>query len=273
MKRLFAAVFAAMAWLMLPAQNHYTTREDISYTDKNDEYSAQKLKLDVHFDTEGNDLPVIVWFHGGGLTGGNKFIPAELSEQGYVVVAPNYRLVPGVEVEDCIDDAAEAVAWTFRNIRDFGGDPSKIFVAGHSAGGFLTSMIGLDKSRLAKYDIDADSIAGLIPYSGQVITHFSDRKSKGIGELTPYIDPAAPLFHVRKDCAPYVIITGDAEEELYGRYEENLYMWRMMKLVGHPDVKIYKLDGYNHVDMARPAHHILKNEISRILKKQAVVTN
>lgn len=250
----------------LSADAHYVTQENLPYTEKNDEYSKERLKLDVHFDTEGKDMPVIVWFHGGGLTGGNKFIPAELAEQGYVVVAPNYRLVPEVEVQDCIDDAAEAVAWTFRNIKDFGGDPSKIFVSGHSAGGFLTSMIGLDKKRLAVYDADADSIAGLIPYSGQVITHFSDRKSKGIGELTPYVDSQAPLFHVRKDCPPYIIITGDAEQELYGRYEENLYMWRMMTLVGHPDVRIYKLDGYNHGEMAEPAHHILKNEISRILR-------
>lgn len=243
----------------------YTTENDVPYTAKKDAYSQQRLTLDLHYDRDGQDMPVIVWFHGGGLTGGEKFVPEELQEQGYVVVAPNYRLVPGVGVADCIDDAAEAVAWTFRNIAGYGGDPSKIFVAGHSAGGFLTSMIGLDKSRLAKYDIDADSIAGLIPYSGQVITHFSDRKSKGIGELTPYVDSNAPLFHVRKDCPPYIIITGDAEQELYGRYEENLYMWRMMNLVGHPDVKIYKLDGYNHGDMARPAHHILKSEIHRLL--------
>ena len=99
---------------------------------------------------------------------------------------------------------------------------------------------------------DADSIAGLIPFSGQVITHFSDRKSKGIGELTPYVDSNAPLFHVRKDAPPYIIVTGDAELELYGRYEENLYMWRMMKLNGHPDVKIYKLDGFNHGQMSHP---------------------
>lgn len=152
-------------------------------------------------------------------------------------------------------------------VAKYGGNPEKIFVSGHSAGGFLTSIIGLDKKYLQKYGIDADRIAGLIPYSGQVITHFSDRKSKGIGELTPYIDENAPLFHVRKDAPPYIIITGDAEQELFGRYEENLYMWRMMKLAGHPDVSIYKLDGYSHGDMAAPAHHILKSEISRILLK------
>lgn len=248
------------------ATSPYVTENDIPYTAKKDSLSKHRLKLDIHHHQDAKDLPVIVWFHGGGLTGGEKFIPGELMDHGYVIVAPNYRLIPDVTVTECIDDAAEAVAWIIRNIEKYGGDPTKVFVSGHSAGGFLTSMIGLDKTRLQKYGIDADSLAGLIPYSGQVITHFSDRKSQGIGELTPWVDRNAPLFYVRKDAPPYIIITGDAEQELYGRYEENLYMWRMMNLAGHPDAKIYKLDGYNHGDMAVPAHHILLHEVNRLLK-------
>lgn len=248
----------------------YRTEMDIPYSAKQDAYSKERLKLDVMYPDSGEGHPVVVWFHGGGLTGGNKQLPEELRDAGYVVIAPNYRLIPNVGVNECIDDAAEAVAWAFANSERLGGDPNKIFVSGHSAGGFLTSMIGLDKSRLARYGLDADSIAGLIPFSGQVITHFSDRKSKGIGELTPYVDENAPLFHVRKDSAPYIIVTGDAEQELLGRYEENLYMWRMMKLTGHPDVKIYRLDGYNHGDMAHPAFHILRNEISRLLSNNSL---
>lgn len=258
---LFSLFFILTSW----AESPWITEFDIPYSAKDDAYAKERLKLDIHHHSDTTDLPVIVWFHGGGLTGGNKSVPGELMDARYVVVAPNYRLIPNVGVDECIDDAAEAVAWAFNNIEKYGGDRNKIFVSGHSAGGFLTSMIGLDKTRLEPYGIDADSIAGLIPYSGQVITHFSDRKSKGIGELTPYVDNNAPLFHVRKDAPPYIIITGDAEQELFGRYEENLYMWRMLKLTGHPDVKIYKLDGYNHGDMAAPAHHILKHEISRIL--------
>lgn len=265
MKHLLTALFSLLTFVTFNAQSQYSTQFDIPYSSKADDYSKERLKLDIHHHAEGEAMPVIVWFHGGELTGGNKYIPGELMDHGYVVVAPNYRLIPNVGVEECIDDAAEAVAWTIKNIEKYGGDPKKIFVSGHSAGGYLTSMIGLDKQWLEKYGVDADSLAALVPFSGQVITHFSDRKSKGIGELTPYVDNHAPLFHVRKDCPPYIIITGDAEQELFGRYEENLYMWRMMKLAGHPDVKIYKLDGYNHGDMASPAHHILKQEISRIL--------
>ena len=72
-----------------------------------------------------------------------------------------------------VDDAAASVAWVFQNITSYGGDPKLIFVSGHSAGGYLTSMLGLDKSYLNSYGIDVDDIAGLIPYSGHTITHFT----------------------------------------------------------------------------------------------------
>lgn len=263
-------IFIAVVFpLLAAAQSSGTIVEDIPYSHHSDRYSAERCKLDVYSPEDAKDLPTVVWFHGGGLTGGSKEIPQKLKDSGLVVVGVNYRLLPTVDVTDCIDDAAAAVAWTFRNIEKYGGSPEKIIVSGHSAGGYLTSMVGLDKSWLRKYGVDADSIALLVPYSGQVITHFSQRKKQGIGELQPTIDATAPLFHVRKDAPPYIIITGDREQELYGRYEENAYMWRMMKLTGHEDNHIYELDGYNHGEMAEPAHHILKKEIRKRFPKQS----
>ena len=76
----------------------------------------------------------------------------------------------------------------------------------------------------------------------------------------------APLFHIRKDAPPLLLITGDRELELLGRYEENAYMWRMMQVVEHPDTKIMELDGYNHGQMAKPAHPLLLRFMRRIEK-------
>lgn len=212
--------------------------------------------------------PVVIWFHGGGLTKGKAKIPSELKDTEYVIVSPEYRLLPDVKIDSCIDDAAKAIAWAFNNIHKYGGDKSKIFVAGHSAGGYLASMVGFDKSRLAKYNIDADSIAGIIPFSGQAITHYEWRKiDKGMSPLQPLIDENAPIYHIRPDAPPYIIISGDRELELYGRYEENAYLWRMLKLIGHPYVQIYELDGHNHSQMVHPAFHILKTQITKILGK------
>ena len=148
----------------------------------------------------------------------------------------------------------------------YGGSPKHIYVSGHSAGGYLTSMVGLDKRWLAAHKIDANDIAGLIPYSGHTITHFTVRKERGIDGKQPILDDMGPLFHVRKDAPPLLLITGDRELELLGRYEENAYMWRMMQVVEHPDTKIMELDGYNHGQMAKPAHPLLLRFIKRIEK-------
>ena len=125
MRFLLTSILSLLICISISAESTYSTVTDIHYSSKNDDYSRKRLSLDVHHDRNVKDMPVIVWFHGGGLTGGNKFVPAELTERGYVVVAPNYRLIPEVDVEQCIDDAAEAVAWTFRNIEKYGGDPRK----------------------------------------------------------------------------------------------------------------------------------------------------
>lgn len=262
MKSLFLS--AALTVLAVSAMAEGRIERDIPYTQRSDAYSVERCRLDVYGDTAGANRPVVVWFHGGGLTGGSKELPARLTGEGYVVVAPNYRLIPRVAVDECIDDAAAAVAWTFANIYDFGGDTSKIFVAGHSAGGYLTSMIGLDRRRLKRYGVEADSIAALIPFSGQAITHFSHRKSQGIGELQPTVDSLAPLFYVRPDCPPYIIITGDRDQEIFGRYEENAYLWRMMKLVGHKNVHIYEEDGFNHGTMCIPGFEILVKHVNEM---------
>ncbi|MEM0925885.1 MAG: alpha/beta hydrolase fold domain-containing protein, partial [Planctomycetota bacterium] len=165
----------------------------------------------------------------------------------------NYRLHPTVKSPVYVDDAAAAVAWTFRMIEDYGGSADKIFVSGHSAGGYLTSMVGLDKTYLSKYKIDADRLAGLIPLSGHTITHFTVRAERGIDGKQPIVDSMAPLFHIRNDCPPLLLITGDRELEMLGRYEENAYLWRMMQVIGHPSTELNELDGFNHGQMVKPA--------------------
>lgn len=247
-----------------PASPTYRLLENIPYRQEGDAYSLQRCKLDLYYPEHEADLPVVVWFHGGGLTGGNKFIPEELKKENLIVVAVNYRLLPHVELSACLDDAAAATAWTFREIGKYGGNPRQIIVSGHSAGGYLTSMIGLDKKWLDAYGIDADSIAALIPFSGHAISHFAYRQAKGMKETQPSIDEFAPLYYVRPDAPPLIIVSGDREMEMLGRYEENAYFWRMMKVVGHKETYLYELGGYDHGSMASPAFHILKNHLKKI---------
>jgi hypothetical protein len=244
----------------------YKRVNDIAYSQEDNAYAKERCKLDVYYPTDKKDVPVVVWFHGGGIEAGEKYIDNELLDAGYTVIAANYRLLPKATIDEVLDDAAAAVAWAFKNAEKYNGSKRKIFVAGHSAGGYMLDLIGLDKHYLQKYGIDADSIAGLFPFSGQVVTHYNIRKQQGIGPLQPTIDKYAPLTHIRKDCPPIVIISADRELELFGRYEEQAYFWRMLKLVGHPDVTLYEMQGFNHGDMPHPAYHVMKEHIKRLAK-------
>jgi acetyl esterase/lipase len=239
--------------------DQYSIQHDVPYRvdAAQTEYMRRRCRLDVYHPTKKKDFSTIVWFHGGGLTAGNRIIPDALRERNVAVVSVNYRLSPQVKSPAWIEDAAAAVAWTFRNIERFGGSAEHIFVSGHSAGGYLTSMVGLDKRWLASHDIDANRIAGLIPYSGHTITHFTVRAERGIPGEQAVIDDLAPLYHVRRDAPPLLLITGDREMEMLGRYEENAYMWRMMQVIGHSDTELFELEGYNHGQMAQPAHPLL----------------
>lgn len=272
---LFAAIAlqlsAAAAFAQSPEvpTSDYATVENLPYRSRDEltEYMRQRCVLDLYYPVKDKGFPTVVWFHGGGLKSGNKSIPKQLQRQGIAVVAVNYRLHPRVKSPDYIDDAAAAVAWTMKNIAKYGGSASRVFVSGHSAGGYLTSMIGLDKRWLAAHDVDADSLAGLIPYSGHAITHFTVRAERGIDGNQPIVDDLAPLFHVRADCPPILFITGDREMELLGRYEENAYMWRMMQVVKHPNAELFELEGYNHGQMAEPAHPLLLKFVQTISKQ------
>ena len=248
----------------------YKTDLNISYRSGSNltKYMKNRCRLDIYYPSNKKEFATVVWFHGGGLKNGNRFIPAALKEKGIAIVAVSYRLHPKVKSPKYVDDAAAAVAWTLKNISSYSGSSKKVFVSGHSAGGYLTSMIGLDKIWLTKYGADPNQLAGLIPYSGHTITHFTVRAERGIEGTQPIVDKMAPLYHIRKDCPPFLIITGDRKLELLGRYEENAYFWRMMKVIGHPDSTLMELDGYNHGQMANAAHPILLRFINRILKKQ-----
>ena len=247
----------------------YQLKADVLYRqgDGLTDYMKENCRLDVYYPSQARDFSTVVWFHGGGLTSGKRSVPEELLSQGIAVVAVDYRLHPKVKSPEYIRDAAAAVAWTFENIAKFGGSDKKIFVSGHSAGGYLTFMVGLDKRWLAEYQIDAERIAGLIPYSGHTITHFTVRGERGINKKQPIVDELAPLYHVSKKVSPMLIITGDRELEMLGRYEENAYFWRMMKVVGHQQVEIIELDGYNHGQMAKPAHPLLLTFVRRISRQ------
>ena len=220
MKRLFfiTLILWSVGLVVFGQSTEYLTKDNIPYYDASirgqDAYIAERCVLDIYYPVNVKGFATIVWFHGGGLSGGNKHIPQELKNKGFCVVAVNYRLHPKVTCPVYIEDAAAAVAWVFDNIEKYGGASELIFVSGHSAGAYLAMMVGLDKRWLKPYRIDSDRIAALLPLSGNTITHLTIRKERGIPDTQPYVDEYAPLYHVRHDAPPLILMTGDRELEM-----------------------------------------------------------
>ncbi len=259
---LFAPAFQFSAGAAEPAASaaaaSYVTETDLPYYEKApDAYAAERCRLDVYRPLGMTGFSTVVWFHGGGLTEGSKEVPEHLRNAGIAVVAVNYRLTPRAATSDCIADAAAAIAWTLAHVEQYGGDPRRVFLSGHSAGAYLALMAAMDPRWLAPYHRSSADVAGVFALSGQTVTHMAERRARGIGAKQPVVDELAPLFHVRGDLPPILLVTGDRELEMNGRYEENALLWRLLKLNGHSRVVLHEIDGFDHVGMLAPAQWLL----------------
>jgi acetyl esterase/lipase len=138
---------------------------DIAYGD------GPRRKLDVYAPRRAKGAPVIVFFYGGRWQSGAKswysLLAASLAARGYVVVVPDYRLYPEVKFPDFLLDGANAVRWAKHNAAAHGGDPSRLFIMGHSAGAYIAAMLALDPQWLDGVGLDVGrDVAGLIGISG-----------------------------------------------------------------------------------------------------------
>ena len=265
--RKYLSFILLLIGLTLQAQETYKTVKDISYipAGETDGYRKERCKLDVYYPVGKKGFPTIVWFHGGGLEGGGKHVPEMFMNQGFAVVAVNYRLSPKAQNPAYTEDAAAAVAWAYKHIEEYGGSPRRVFVTGHSAGGYLTLMVGLDKSYLQEYGVDADSIAAYLPISGQTETHFTIRKERSLPEGIPVIDQYAPCNKARKDTPPFVLITGDRNLEMADRYEENALLASVLKNIGNKKVSLYELQGFDHGQVYVPGCCLVANYIRNFI--------
>jgi acetyl esterase/lipase len=208
---------------------------DIPYKvgDTLSQYERERCKLDLYLPKEKKNFPVVVWFHGGGLTGGQKAggdtpkVALSWVQAGIAVASVNYRLSPKVKFPAYIEDGAAAVAWVRENISAHGGNPKRVFVGGHSAGAYLSMMLGLDAKYLKSVGVDTGSLAGLIPVSGQTMTHFTVRQERGLPKDDVIADEAAPIHFARKDAPPMLLLMGD--KVWPARLEENAYFAAILK--------------------------------------------
>jgi dipeptidyl aminopeptidase/acylaminoacyl peptidase len=223
-----------------------------------DEKTTALLSLDLYLPPASPErtkrFPAMVWFHGGGLEGGDKAskLTAALARRyaadGVAVASANYRLSPAVQAPVYIQDAAAAVAWVVEHIAEQGGDAQSIFVSGHSAGGYLAAILGADPHYLAEAGVAEAQIAGFIPVSGQTFTHFTIRKERGIPdpENSPIIDTFGPAFYAAraKQMRPFLVLCGDHDWPV--RAEENRFFVAMIQHCGAADAAYLQIDDRTH---------------------------
>ncbi|MBP5621516.1 MAG: alpha/beta hydrolase [Thermoguttaceae bacterium] len=220
-----------------------------------DDYQKSQCRLDVLYPKNPEKpFATIVWFHGGGLTGGGKYIPSAFKrlkafqEGRLAIVAVGYRLSPKVPFPVFIEDAAASTAWVLRHVADYGGDPNAVFVSGGSAGGYLTAMIGTYPKWLEVNGADRRELAGLIPVSGQMTTHFHVKELLDYpgSQYNPVIDENAPLGGLSADYPPILFVMGDRKVEWKCRVEENELMSASLKALGAPLVEFSENEGFTH---------------------------
>jgi alpha-beta hydrolase superfamily lysophospholipase len=223
-----------------------------------DEYERARCKLDLYL-PDAKGFATVVWFYGGGMEGGEKggrgnvAIAQTLARSGVACAVVNYRLSPKAKYPAYLDDAAAGVAWALGHVTEHGGDAKRVFVSGHSAGAYLAAQVGFDPKFLKKYGVTSDRLAGIVPVSPQVFTHFTIRKERGVPnpQTTPVIDDDAPAYHARADGPATLILIGD--DDWPARLEECQYFVKLLKVMKHPDASLRVIAGRTHNSIAEKA--------------------
>jgi acetyl esterase/lipase len=207
----------------------YNVYKDLAYG------AHPRLKLDVYVPEKADRQPsVVVFFYGGSWQKGYKelykFAGQAFASRGHIAVVADYRLYPEVYFPDFMEDAACAVAWVHAHISEYGGNPDRIFTAGHSAGGYIAVMLALNDSYLKQAGGNAGWIKGAAGISGPYdFLPFTDPNIRAIFSKAPDVQ-TQPISFARRNAPPLLLLTSDADAEVWPKNAVNLT--RAMKAEG-----------------------------------------
>ncbi len=155
-----------IAFALLSAAQAQNVKTNIPYA----ESTHERQVLDVYAPKDAKNLPVVFWIHGGGWQAGDKsdvkLKPQVFMDKGFVFVSTNYRLLPGVDMDTLIRDVAKSFRWVHDHIAEYGGDPKRVLVGGHSAGAQLAALICTDERYLKAEGVAFDVLRGCVPVDG-----------------------------------------------------------------------------------------------------------
>lgn len=250
---------------------------DVAYVPATESgFSSERHRLDVYAPRQkATAQPVVVFIHGGNWDSGSKdiytFIGRRLAKQGVVAVIINYRLAPQVQVPAMADDCARAVRWTHQHIAAYGGDPQRIFLMGHSAGGGLAALLATDDRYFSRLGLPQNPVRGVIlndpagldmydyllkkQYAGDTryLTAFGREPAgwKAVSALY-YLTPASPPFLTFVGGKTYPSIASSSEK----------FRQRLVQVGKQPQFSV--LPGKKHIPMVLQLywqHNIIYREL------------
>ena len=220
--------------------------QDIPYRGTDD----VRQTLDVYAPDGARDAPLLVFIHGGGLLFGDKALVAHVGQRlaaaGIVTVAPNHRFSPAVTHPGHIEDAAAAVAWALQHGQDFGADPRRLILAGHSSGGYLVGLLATDARWLDAAGVERAAIRGVAPISGffHVPRLAPERPQSVWGEDDAVWRDASPAQHIDAGVPPMLLLYADGDND--ARKAENVDFAAALRAAGAPEPGLIEVRRRDH---------------------------
>jgi acetyl esterase/lipase len=222
-------------------------------------------RIDVYLpdDPAEQDLPVLMFAHGGGWTHGYKewmgFMAPPIVSLPAIFVSVSYRLAPASRYPEPMQDYFSAVEWVYKNIRNFGGSPNRIFIGGHSAGGHLASLVALRKDLMEARGLPSNVIKGCFPVSTPFDMR-ADNPEAGSDEESLRLllkrledgEDASPICHVAGNRTPFFIVCGSRDLEWVSRTTPQM----VAALRGQPGgVENFVFEGLDHYETNLDQRH------------------
>lgn len=245
---------------LTPGSTFIKTR-DIAYG------SDPRQKLDVYQPRQAvPGAPVVVFFYGGSWNSGSRsdydFVGEALASRGMVVVLADYRLYPQVRYPAFLEDAARAVAWTHDHIGEFGADPRRLYLMGHSSGAYNVAMLALDSRLLGQVGLTPQIIKGWIGLAGPY--DFLPIRNPEVRPVFFYPDSppdSQPINHVSRGAPPALLIAS-SEDSLVNPQRNTGGLASKLRAAGVPVQEFY---------FSRTGHATLVAALSRPLRGLAPV--
>lgn len=253
MKRACLVLLVSLCAATAAGAETYPVRvvRDLPYLDSAN-YADDKDKLDLYLPEGRINAPVIVSYYGNQLMGGDKsedaFIGQRFAAAGFVTAVVNYRLSPGVSHPAHVQDAAASFAWVKRHIKEYGGNPDRVFVIGYSAGAYLAALLSTDPRYLAAHQLSPRDIRGVVPVSafyfveGRGVAPDRDKSVWGT-DRNVWVD-ASPAHHLQREGPPTLILYAERDEDW--RRQQNVEVAAAMKAAGRTNVEIAMIADRNH---------------------------